>query len=64
MTSDKSRVSGRPKITSYDSGYEHSAERIVDVRRMVENTGPETAMFTAAPAAEQELPKAFAAKAS
>ncbi len=35
---NKTKSAGRPLITSYDSGYEHSVEHWFEVRRMVERS--------------------------
>lgn len=59
---NNSRVGGRPNLTSYDSGYEHSVERVVDARNMLEDTALE--MLSAGSTEDQEPPKALAAKAS
>lgn len=37
----KCPASEKPKITSYDSGYEHSIEHWIEVRQMVEASAEE-----------------------
>jgi hypothetical protein len=44
-------IAARPRITSYDSGYEHSLDRYVEVKLLLENTGEQ----------EDKAPATFAA---
>jgi len=43
---------GRPRVTSYDSGYEHSLEHWLEVKQMVEAAAAETAPKTPLPLAK------------
>ena len=35
------KTESRPVLTSYDSGYEHSVEHLIELRRMVEEAAKE-----------------------
>jgi len=43
---------GRPLVTSYDSGYEHSLEHWLEVKRLVEAAAAEPARKAALPLAK------------
>ena len=38
-------TSAKPRVTSYDSGYEHSIEHWIEVRRMVEDSEEEVTVI-------------------
>ena len=45
--SSLSTQAGRPHVTSYDSGYEHSLDRYVDVKSLVQDADQELSNFPA-----------------
>lgn len=51
--SEEKNAPVRMPVTTFDSSYEHSLDRVLDVRRMVAAEGAMIATSAAAPAAER-----------
>lgn len=44
-TNDQSNYTGRPHISSYDSGYEHSIEHLLELRLLVEEIAEDSTVI-------------------
>ena len=56
--------SGQPIVSSYDSGYEHSLEHHIEVRRMVDNSEPGNISFTQEESAKGQKSRKSLSRAS